>query len=219
MCTQFEVAWKDGGRPQIEDYLGGAAEPERAAPLRELVLLDAHYRRGQDERPALGDYEARFPAEVSLIQVALAAEFPADPTRTTSDSKRSNVAADLPAPPSTASNRAESAQTEAGPRRPAAVTPEFPTVPGYKVLSELGHGGMGVVYQAINLLMDRPEVLKVVNKALLDEPGAAERFLQEIRSAAKLSHDNVVKAYRASGSAIGSSSRWSTSRAKTWPRW
>ena len=65
VCTQFEVAWKDGGRPRIEDYLGGAAEPERAALLRELVLLDAHYRRGQDERPAAGDYEARFPDEIS----------------------------------------------------------------------------------------------------------------------------------------------------------
>ncbi len=34
-----------------------------------------------------------------------------------------------------------------------------------------------------------------MKKSLLDKPGAAERFLREIRSAAKLSHDNVVKAY------------------------
>jgi formylglycine-generating enzyme required for sulfatase activity/serine/threonine protein kinase len=67
----------------------------------------------------------------------------------------------------------------------------------YQVMRELGKGGMGVVYLAKNVLMDRLEVLKVVNKALLDKPGAAERFLREIRAAAKLSHDHVVKAYSA----------------------
>ncbi len=70
-------------------------------------------------------------------------------------------------------------------------------VPGYEVLGELGRGGMGVVYLAKNVLMDRREVLKIVNKALLDRPGVLERFLREIRSAAMLNHNNVVKAYSA----------------------
>ncbi len=67
----------------------------------------------------------------------------------------------------------------------------------YEVLRELGRGGMGVVYLANNKLMDRLEVLKVINKTLLDRPGAVERFLREIRSAAKLTHANVVTAYSA----------------------
>ena len=46
--------------------------------------------------------------------------------------------------------------------------------------------------------MNRLEVLKVVNQALLDQqPGVAERFLREIRAAATLSHENIVKAYSA----------------------
>ena len=69
--------------------------------------------------------------------------------------------------------------------------------PGYEVLGELGRGGMGIVYLARNVLMDRREVLKVVNKELLDKPGVAERFLREIRSAAMLRHNNVVQAYSA----------------------
>jgi serine/threonine protein kinase len=75
--------------------------------------------------------------------------------------------------------------------------PELANNQQYQVMRELGKGGMGVVYLAKNVLMDRLEVLKVVNKALLDKPGAAERFLREIRAAAKLSHDYVVKAYNA----------------------
>ncbi len=56
---------------------------------------------------------------------------------------------------------------------------------------------MGVVYLAKNILMDRLEVLKVVGKELLAQPGASERFLREIRTAAKLSHQHVVTAYSA----------------------
>jgi serine/threonine protein kinase len=75
--------------------------------------------------------------------------------------------------------------------------PELANNPQYEVLRELGRGGMGVVYLAKNTLMDRLEVLKVVNKALWDRPGAVERFLREIRSAARLNHANVVAAYSA----------------------
>ena len=56
---------------------------------------------------------------------------------------------------------------------------------------------MGVVYLARNKLMDRLEVLKVLNKEMLAKQGRADRFLREIQSAAKLHHPNVVAAYTA----------------------
>lgn len=81
---------------------------------------------------------------------------------------------------------------------PAKAPPPELTASGqYADVRELGAGGMGVVYLARNVLMDRDEVLKVVGKGLLARPGAAERFLREIRSAAKLQHPNVVAAYSA----------------------
>ena len=76
-----------------------------------------------------------------------------------------------------------------------AVPPELANHPDYRVVCELGRGGMGVVYLARNTIMDRDEVLKVAHRALLEKPGASERFLQEIRSAAQLMHVNVVRAY------------------------
>jgi formylglycine-generating enzyme required for sulfatase activity/serine/threonine protein kinase len=73
--------------------------------------------------------------------------------------------------------------------------PELANHPDYELIKELGQGGMGTVYLANNRMMDRLEVLKVISKSLLDRPGALERFQQEIRSAAKLSHPNIVAAH------------------------
>jgi serine/threonine protein kinase len=75
------------------------------------------------------------------------------------------------------------------------IPPELANHSQYEDVRILGQGGMGVVYLAKNRMMDRLEVLKVVNRKLLSKSGAAERFLREIRSAAKLRHPNVVTAY------------------------
>jgi serine/threonine-protein kinase len=45
VCNRFERAWRAGQRPRVEDYLGDAPEPRRAALLRELVALEIDYRR------------------------------------------------------------------------------------------------------------------------------------------------------------------------------
>ncbi len=73
--------------------------------------------------------------------------------------------------------------------------PELADHPQYEVVRELGRGGMGVVYLARNRRLDRLEVLKVMGRELLNQPGARQRFEREMRSAARLNHPNVVAAY------------------------
>jgi serine/threonine protein kinase len=80
---------------------------------------------------------------------------------------------------------------------PPGVPPELAELSGYEIVRELGRGGMGVVYLARNKLIDRPEVLKVMNKALVGRPEAVLRFLQEIRSAGQLLHANVATTFSA----------------------
>ncbi len=100
--------------------------------------------------------------------------------------------------------RPDNAPSSAGrPATPAAplcpnLPPELANHPKYQILRELGHGGMGVVYQARQIgMMVRPVVIKVVSRALLDNPDALERFLREVQAAAQLSHPNIVTAYDA----------------------
>jgi serine/threonine protein kinase len=85
----------------------------------------------------------------------------------------------------------------AGPWPAATLPPELAEHADYHITRELGRGGMGVVYLAHNRLLGRDEVFKVVNRHMLNRPGVADRFLREVRAAAKLHHPNIVTAYSA----------------------
>ncbi len=62
----------------------------------------------------------------------------------------------------------------------------------YSLDRELGRGGMGGVYLARDVQLDRPVAIKVLPPARGYEPNVRERFLREARLAAKLSHPNIV---------------------------
>ncbi len=80
---------------------------------------------------------------------------------------------------------------------PADLPPGLAHHPRYRILRELGRGGMGVVYQAEQTMMDRRVAIKVINKSLLDHPDALERFGREVKAAARLTHPNIVIAFDA----------------------
>jgi eukaryotic-like serine/threonine-protein kinase len=65
----------------------------------------------------------------------------------------------------------------------------------YSIERELGRGGMGVVYLAREVRLDRPVALKLLPPRLAAEPAPRERFLREARFAAKLSHPNIIPIY------------------------
>jgi serine/threonine protein kinase/formylglycine-generating enzyme required for sulfatase activity len=69
--------------------------------------------------------------------------------------------------------------------------------PRYRVLELLGVGGMGSVYKAEHLLMQRPVALKIINRSLTNSALAVERFEREVVAAAQLTHPNIVTAFDA----------------------
>jgi DNA-binding beta-propeller fold protein YncE len=68
-------------------------------------------------------------------------------------------------------------------------------VAGYRIEGLIARGGMGVVYRAVHLGLERPVALKVIARELADREGFRERFLRESRLAARLDHPSVVPIY------------------------
>lgn len=66
-------------------------------------------------------------------------------------------------------------------------------VPGYAIERELGRGGMGTVYLAKQLSLDRHVALKVMSKRWATDPVFVARFTREAFAAAQLSHPNIVQ--------------------------
>ena len=64
-----------------------------------------------------------------------------------------------------------------------------------KIEKMIGRGGMGTVYRATHLSLDRTVAVKVMHGHLADDSEYKARFIQEARSAARLAHPNVVNVY------------------------
>lgn len=69
------------------------------------------------------------------------------------------------------------------------------TMGHYKLLEELGHGGMGTVYKARDLALDRTVVVKVLSPDLMADADARRRFWREARLASALDHPNICTIY------------------------
>ena len=68
-----------------------------------------------------------------------------------------------------------------------------PAIAGYEILGELGRGGMGVVYRARQVRLNRPCVLKMILAGAHAGAEAAARFLAEAEAVARLQHPNIVQ--------------------------
>ena len=65
----------------------------------------------------------------------------------------------------------------------------------FEVVSRLGEGGMGVVYRAIDLNLNRPVALKFLAPGTTSDPKARERFMQEARAASALEDEHICTIY------------------------
>lgn len=80
---------------------------------------------------------------------------------------------------------------------PVAITARMriPEVAGYEILGELGRGGMGIVFKARQLRLNRLAALKMILAGEYAGPDAVERFMAEAEIVARLRHPNIVQIY------------------------
>ncbi len=180
VCDRFEAAWRAGVRPMIEDFLGETADSDRPVLLEHLVDLELDYRGGLGESPTPSEYRRRFPGHEDLID-SIFAEF-VPQSRVVRGGESVTLAR-------TGGDGSISAST-------ATPSPEyFPNIPGVEILSELGRGGMGVVYKARQIRLNRLCALKFL---LPSKDRGAEfriRLLAEAEMIARLRHPNIVQIY------------------------
>src|SRR5262245_25789076 len=71
----------------------------------------------------------------------------------------------------------------------------LPTIPGYEILEELGHGGMGVVYRARHVRLDRIVAVKMIRAGDFADAEDVARFIAEAQVVASLQHPSIVQLY------------------------
>lgn len=129
-----------------------------------------------ETQPQISPVSAALPAERTSPPSAETEEALAQPqqaetlTQTTDLSARARLFAATPAPHSIA-------------------------VPGYEILGELGRGGMGVVYKARQVKLNRIVALKMVLSAQHADPRERIRFLEEAQAVAAIKHPHVIQVY------------------------
>jgi len=126
----------------------------------------ARYRRG--ERPALTEYVARHPELAAEIRDFF---------------------------PAVVEMEGAKAAAESSLTRDESQIPSLEHLGDFRILREIGHGGMGVVYEAEQISLGRRVALKLLTQRMLRDGVQKRRFEREAKAAARLHHSNIVPVF------------------------
>lgn len=198
IAVSFEQHWRSGERQTIEELIAAHAAVPSEALLFELLMVEFELRItiGQAIEPE--EYLRRFAGEKDTVLLALAesglrsanchstVNLNAAETAPAADSKTT-----LPPPIEGTEPATLIADMTLGPR----VNPLPRMIADYEILSPLGEGGMGIVYRARQMTLNRIVALKVIRSGQLATDEELQRFRIEAEAAARLVHPNIVSVF------------------------
>jgi serine/threonine protein kinase/tetratricopeptide (TPR) repeat protein len=177
ICLDQRRRWRRCEPIGVEAYLQRQphlrADPEAVLDLiyNEVVLRQEH-----GEQPGLAEYVQRFPQlEAELRRQFEVHQVLEDPSCTSFDSS------------------AQPGAAAGGPGGGPAGAEQLPAIPGYTVLGELGRGGMGVVYRARQVGLNRLVAVKMLLGGAHAGAGTIARFRTEAEALAQLQHPHIVQ--------------------------
>ena len=197
LASELEHRLRNGERPESREYL------ERFPGHAGLIVI------AFDEitAPAL-DFDSPEPTPVVVRREVSSSQgsppAPTDGTKLACSTDLDLGEADLsfPQDPQSSTESYHPGRESPDPEEPLAQLTEksirkagWPEIADYEILAELGHGGMGVVYQARQRQLKRLVALKMIRAGLQARPEELDRFRLEAEAVARLHHANIVQIY------------------------
>jgi eukaryotic-like serine/threonine-protein kinase len=174
-CDAFEAAWRRGERPRIESVLNDFPPQQKTKLFRELLSLDAEYRKQAGVAVKLEDYQGRFPDFIAELNDFFSPTVKQD--ERTADYGRT-IRQD-------AGDEAVSEQFGG----------ESDTCGHFQIVGAHARGGLGAVYVARDLELNRRVALKRIHDQFVDDPECRSRFSLEARVTGNLEHPGIVPVY------------------------
>lgn len=177
-CDRYELAWRSGHRPRIEDHLNDAFGVGRALLFRELLGLELELRSRGGERPDLEEYLTRFPDWPDLVDEVFRES---KGERDAPDSGGRQVSTEYWRGSATGDRvRVESA-------------PLPTTIGKYLVVALLDEGGQGEVFRVVHPGLGKELVLKLSRQSVDPESITHDLMVAEGRLLAGLDHPGLVR--------------------------